>query len=219
MILINLLPHREARRQERKRAFFSALGLAALVGVAVVVIWYGVLLQLTSAQEARNRFLTTEIAKLDEQIKDIADLRQEIDALKARQQAVEDLQTDRNVPVYLLNELVKHTPEGVYLKSIRQTDNVVSVVGLSQTNERVSELLRNTAYSSTWLERPELLEIKAANVAMGKDQRRLFEFSMRVSIKRPQAPAAAASAASAADSAAARAGKNKSKKKPAPAAT
>lgn len=219
MILINLLPHREARRQERKRAFFSALGLAALVGVAVVVIWYGVLLQLTSAQEARNRFLTTEIAKLDEQIKDIADLRQEIDALKARQQAVEDLQTDRNVPVYLLNELVKHTPEGVYLKSIRQTDNVVSVVGLSQTNERVSELLRNTAYSSTWLERPELLEIKAANVAMGKDQRRLFEFSMRVSIKRPQAPAAAASAASAADSAAARAGKNKNKKKPAPAAT
>jgi type IV pilus assembly protein PilN len=219
VILINLLPHREARRQERKRAFFSALGLAALVGVAIVVVWYGVLLQLKSAQEARNRFLSTEISKLDEQIKDIANLRQEIDALKARQQAVEDLQTDRNVPVYLLNELVKHTPEGVYLKSIRQTDNVVSVVGLSQTNERVSELLRNTAYSSTWLERPELLEIKAANVAMGKDQRRLFEFSMRVSIKRPQAPAAAASAASAADSAAARSGKNKNKKKPAPAAT
>ena len=219
MILINLLPHREARRQERKRAFFSALGLAALVGVALVVVWYGVLLQLKSAQEARNRFLTTEISKLDEQIKDIANLRQEIDALKARQQAVEDLQTDRNVPVYLLNELVKHTPEGVYLKSIRQADNVVSVVGLSQTNERVSEMLRNTAYSSTWLERPELLEIKAANVAMGKDQRRLFEFSMRVSIKRPQAPAAAASAASAADSAATRSGKIKSKKKPAPAAT
>ena len=219
MILINLLPHREARRQERKRAFFSALGLAALVGVALVVVWYGVLLQLKSAQEARNRFLTTEISKLDEQIKDIATLRQEIDALKARQQAVEDLQTDRNVPVYLLNELVKHTPEGVYLKSIRQADNVVSVVGLSQTNERVSEMLRNTAYSSTWLERPELLEIKAANVAMGKDQRRLFEFSMRVSIKRPQAPAAAASAASAADSAATRSGKIKSKKKPAPAAT
>jgi type IV pilus assembly protein PilN len=219
VILINLLPHREARRQERKRAFFSALGLAALVGVALVVVWYGVLLQLKSAQEARNRFLTTEISKLDEQIKDIATLRQEIDALKARQQAVEDLQTDRNVPVYLLNELVKHTPEGVYLKSIRQADNVVSVVGLSQTNERVSEMLRNTAYSSTWLERPELLEIKAANVAMGKDQRRLFEFSMRVSIKRPQAPAAAASAASAADSAATRSGKIKSKKKPAPAAT
>ena len=219
MILINLLPHREARRQERKRAFFSALGLAALVGVALVVVWYGVLLQLKSAQEARNRFLTTEISKLDEQIKDIATLRQEFDALKARQQAVEDLQTDRNVPVYLLNELVKHTPEGVYLKSIRQADNVVSVVGLSQTNERVSEMLRNTAYSSTWLERPELLEIKAANVAMGKDQRRLFEFSMRVSIKRPQAPAAAASAASAADSAATRSGKIKSKKKPAPAAT
>jgi type IV pilus assembly protein PilN len=194
VILINLLPHREARRQERKRAFYSALGLAALVGVALVVLWYAVLQQLTSAQEARNRYLSTEIAKLEEQIKDIATLRQEIDALKARQQAVEDLQTDRNVPVYLLNELVKQTPEGVYLTSIRQTDNVVAITGLSQTNERVSELLRNTAYNSTWLERPELVEIKAANVGTGRDQRRLFDFSMRVTIKRPQAPTNAASA-------------------------
>lgn len=193
MILINLLPHREARRLERKRAFFSALGLAALVGVALVVVWYAVLQQLTAAQEARNRFLTTEIAKLDEKIKDIANLRQEIDALKARQQAVEDLQTDRNVPVYLLNELVKQTPEGVYLKTIRQADNVVTISGYSQTNERVSEMLRNTAYNSTWLERPELVEIKAANVGAGRDQRRLFDFSMRVTIKRPQPAAAAAS--------------------------
>lgn len=193
MILINLLPHREARRQERKRAFYSALGLAALVGVALVVLWYAVLQQLTSAQEARNRYLSGEIAKLEDQIKDIANLRQEIDALKARQQAVEDLQTDRNVPVYLLNELVKQTPEGVYLTSIRQTENVVAITGLSQTNERVSELLRNTAYNSTWLERPELVEIKAANVGAGRDQRRLFDFSMRVTIKRPQAPASAAS--------------------------
>lgn len=196
MILINLLPHREARRQERKRAFYSALGLAALVGVALVVLWYAALQQLTSAQEARNRYLSTEIAKLEEQIKDIATLRQEIDALKARQQAVEDLQTDRNVPVYLLNELVKQTPEGVYLTSIRQTENVVAITGLSQTNERVSELLRNTAYNSSWLERPELVEIKAASVGTGRDQRRLFDFSMRVTIKRPQAPASAASAVS-----------------------
>lgn len=188
MILINLLPHREARRQERKRAFFSALGLAALIGVGIVILWYGVLQQLTSSQQDRNAFLQREISKLDEQIKDIATLRAEIDALKARQQAVENLQTDRNVPVYLLDELAKQTPEGVYLSSVRQNDNTVTISGLSLTNERVSELLRNTAYNSTWLERPELVEIKAVNVLIGRDQRKLFDFNLRVSIKRPQSP-------------------------------
>lgn len=216
MILINLLPHREARRQERRRAFFSGLGLAALVGVGIVVVWYGLLQHLTGQQEARNRFLSAEIAKLDEKIKDIATLREEIDALKARQQAVEDLQTDRNVPVYLLNELVKQTPEGVYLKSIRQANDTVTVNGMSQTNERVSELLRNTAYSSRWLERPELVEIKATNVGAGRDQRRLFDFTMRVSIKRPQAPAGAASAPKPAS--AGKATKPAKPAKPAPAA-
>jgi type IV pilus assembly protein PilN len=196
VILINLLPHREARRQERKRAFFSALGLAAIVGVGLTILWFGVLQQLTSIQEGRNRFLTDEIKKLDEQIKDIAALRAEIDALKARQKAVEDLQTDRNVPVYLLDELVKQTPEGIYLTSVKQVGNIVTVGGMSQTNERVSELLRNTAYSSQWLERPELVEIKAVTLGKDRDARRLFDFSMRVSIKRPQAAAGAASGAS-----------------------
>lgn len=196
MILINLLPHREARRQERKRAFFSALGLAAIIGVGLTILWFGVLQQLTSFQEGRNRFLSDEIKKLDEQIKDIAALRAEIDALKARQKAVEDLQTDRNVPVYLLDELVKQTPEGIYLTSVKQAGNIVTVGGMSQTNERVSELLRNTAYSSQWLERPELVEIKAVTLGKDRDARRLFDFSMRVSIKRPQAAAGAASGAS-----------------------
>ncbi len=197
MILINLLPHREARRQERKRAFFAALGLAGLVGVGIVILWFGVLQQMISQQETRNRFLSEEIKKLEEQIKDVATLRAEIEALKARQKAVEDLQTDRNVPVYLLDELVKQTPDGVYLTSVKQNGNIVTVGGLSQTNERVSELLRNTAYNSPWLERPELVEIKAVTLGKDRDQRRMFDFSMRVSIKRPQAPAAAASGASA----------------------
>jgi type IV pilus assembly protein PilN len=196
VILINLLPHREARRQERKRAFFSALGLAGIVGVGLVILWFGVLQQLTSFQESRNRYLSDEIKKLEEQIKDIAALRAEIDALKARQKAVEDLQADRNVPVYLLDELVKQTPEGIYLTSVKQNGNVVTVGGMSQTNERVSEMLRNTAYNSPWLERPELVEIKAVTLGKDRDQRRLFDFSMRVSIKRPQAPSSAASGAS-----------------------
>jgi type IV pilus assembly protein PilN len=196
MILINLLPHREEKRRRRKQAFFAALGLSAVAGALVVGGWYTVLQQLISNQQERNAYLTAEIKKLDEQIKDIATLRAEIDALKARQRAVEDLQTDRNMPVHLLNELVKQTPEGVYLSNIKQTGQTVTITGVAQTNERVSELLRNTAYNSPWLERPELVEIKAANVQAadkrGRDaeQRRLFEFSMRVSLKRPQDAAA-----------------------------
>jgi type IV pilus assembly protein PilN len=194
VILINLLPHREEKRQQRKRAFFISLAVCALAGMAVVGIWYSVLQQMTSAQESRNGFLKEEIARLDTQIKDIATLKAEIEALKARQKAVEDLQTDRNVPVHLLAELVRQTPEGVYLNTIRQTGEVVAIVGTAQTNERVSEFLRNTLYNSPWLEKPELVEIKATAVTTAnREQRRLFEFSMRVTIKRPQTgtPAAA----------------------------
>ena len=197
MILINLLPHREAKRRQRKQSFFVGLGAFALLGVAIVGIWYSVLLQMTSAQESRNSFLQAEIARLDTQIKDIATLRTEIEALKARQKAVEDLQTDRNVPVHLLDELVRQTPEGVYLTSIRQNGQVVSVNGVAQTNERVFELLRNTLYNSAWLTKPELIEITAiTQTTANKEQRRLFQFSMRVSLKRPQAAAPAAIPAS-----------------------
>jgi type IV pilus assembly protein PilN len=195
VILINLLPHREEKRIARKRAFFVALGIAAAVGAVVVGIWYSLLQQLTSAQQARNSFLKSEIAKLETQIKDIANLRNEIEALKARQRAVEDLQTNRNIPVYLLDELVKQTPEGIYLTAIRQNGGVVTVAGVAQTNERVSEFLRNTQYNSKWLERPELVEIKAVSMTTAnKEQRRLFDFSMRITMKRPAPPAPAASA-------------------------
>jgi type IV pilus assembly protein PilN len=191
VILINLLPHREAKRRLRKRAFFVALGAFALLGVLVTAVWFTVLQQLTSAQVARNEFLQTEITRLESQIKDIATLKAEIEALKARQKAVEDLQTDRNMPVYLLDELVKQTPEGVYLTTIKQSGPTVLVTGVAQTNERVSEFLRNTLYNSAWLEKPELIEIKANNVGTGRDQRRLYDFSMRVSLKAPPAGAAA----------------------------
>jgi len=195
VILINLLPHREEKRVARKRAFFVALGIAAVVGAVVVGIWYSTLQQLTSAQQARNGFLKSEIAKLEIQIKDIANLRNEIEALKARQRAVEDLQTNRNIPVYLLDELVKQTPEGIYLTAIRQNGGVVTIAGVAQTNERVSEFLRNTQYNSKWLERPELVEIKAVTMTTtNKEQRRLFDFSMRVTMKRPAPPAPAGSA-------------------------
>jgi type IV pilus assembly protein PilN len=205
VILINLLPHREEKRKRKKVAFFAGLGVAAAAGLAIVGMWYVVVQQMTGVQQERNAFLATEIAKLEVQIKDIATLKAEIESLKARQKAVEDLQINRNVPVHLLNELVKQTPEGVYFTAVKQEGQVLSVNGIAQTQERVSELLRNTAYSSEWLERPELVESRATVVtAANREQKRLFDFAMRLNVKRPQdkaaadaakAPGAAASAA------------------------
>lgn len=191
MILINLLPHREERRKRRKIAFFIGLGVAAVAGLAIVGIWYLTIQQLTSGQQERNQFLTAEIKKLEVQIKDIATLKSEIEALKARQKAVENLQTARNIPVHVLNELVSQTPEGVYFTSIKQDGQTLIVNGIAQTNERVSELLRNTAYNAQWLTRPELVEIKVTTMQTAtREQKRLFDFTMRIAIKRPAEPAA-----------------------------
>jgi type IV pilus assembly protein PilN len=207
VILINLLPHREERRKRRKAAYFTGLALGAVAGLLAAGLWYGILEQMKSAQMQRNAFIGAEIKKLEAQIADIANLRAEIDALKARQKAVEDLQTDRNIPVHLLNELVKQTPEGVYLNAIKMTGKVVAVTGVAQSNERVSEFLRNTLYSSAWLEKPELVEIVAGGAAAG-GRGRTYNFSMRVSIKPPQAaPAAVAASAAVAGKSAAVAAK------------
>jgi type IV pilus assembly protein PilN len=199
VILINLLPHREARRQQRKQAFFAGLGLAVLVGGAIIAAWYTIVSTLISNQDQRNVFLASEIKRLDAQIADVASLKTEIEALKARQKAVEDLQADRNMPVYLLNELVKQAPEGVFLTAVHQSGQQVSITGLAQTNERISEFLRNTANNSPWLEKPVLASIKASTVTVAgtKDQRRMFDFAMGMTLKRPPAPGSAASAASA----------------------
>jgi len=217
MILINLLPHREERRRRRKQAFFIALGLAAVAGLLVVGAWYLVLLEMTHVQQARNEFLQSEIRRLESQIKDIASLKSEIEALKARQKVVEDFQIDRNMPVHLLNELVAQTPEGVYLATIRQDGQGVAVSGVAQTNERVSEFLRNTAYNATWLEKPELVEIKATQAGGpgARDPKRLFEFSVRLTLKRPQDREAQAAGARASDAA----GGNKAGLPPAAAAS
>ena len=191
MILINLLPHREARRLARKRAFFSGVAASAVVGLGLVVLALSFVNQLTAQQGARNEFLKAEIVKLETQIKDVATLRVEIEALKARQRAIEDLQTDRNVPVHLLNEFVKHVPDGLYLKSVVQTGDGVVLSGFAQSNERVSELLRNSSQNGVWVERPELIEIKSAVVgATPRESARVYEFSMRLKIRKPDENAA-----------------------------
>lgn len=193
MIMINLLPHREERRRRRKIAFYAGLGVAAMVGLVVVGLWYLVVEQLVSGQQQRNGFLQGEIAKLDVQIKDIASLKAEIASLKARQKAVEDLQIDRNVPVHVLNELVRQVPEGIYITSVKQDGQNLNVTGVAQTQERVSEFLRNTAYNSEWLVKPELVESKATVLqSANRDQKRLFDFSVRLTVKRPQDSAASA---------------------------
>ncbi|MES2227021.1 MAG: PilN domain-containing protein [Pseudomonadota bacterium] len=210
MILINLLPHREEKRKRRKIAFYAGLGVAALVGLAITGGWYAVVEQLKSAQQDRNRFLATEIAKLDREIKDIATLKAEIASLMARQKAVEDLQTDRNVPVHILNELVKQTPEGMYFTVLKQDGQILSVTGIAQTQERISEFLRNTAYSSEWFEKPDLIESKATVVGgANREQKRLYDFSMRLKVKRPQDSAAVAAQAAPASAPASAAAANK----------
>lgn len=201
MILINLLPHREAARKRKRESFFASLGAAALAGGVIagaVFLWYAAQI---SAQQGKNMVLQTEIKRLEGQIKEISTLQQEIAALRARQQAVEDLQADRNMPVHLLNELVRQLPDGVYISSVKQDNQVITLIGTAQSNERVSELLRNLGNNSVYLTRPELGEITAGSVALSpREQRRVAVFSMRVRLLRSsevQKAAVAASAASA----------------------
>jgi type IV pilus assembly protein PilN len=186
MIRINLLPHREEKRKQRRAAFAQMLLLSALLGGALVLAIGGFIAAQISNQNLRNDFIKAENAKLDLQIKEIATLRQEIDALKARQQAVEDLQSDRNQPVYLMDELVKQVPEGIYLRAFKQEGQRVAINGYAQSNERVSELLRNFSNNSPWLERPDLVEIRSTAVGQGRDSRKIFEFTVNVGIKRPR---------------------------------
>ena len=196
MILVNLLPHREAARKRRREVFFATLGMAALVGGLICGAVYSWYLAQIESQRGKNNFLKTEITRLEGQIKDIATLQAEISALRARQNAVEDLQGNRNLPVYLLSELVKQLPDGVYITSMRQENQTVLITGVAQSNERVSELLRNLANNSAWLTRPELVEITASTVSLAaRDQRRVSNFSMKIGLKRASDPKTAGSAA------------------------
>lgn len=200
MIFINLLPHREAARKRRREAFQLMLGVSVLVGVlaaGAVFLWYEAQI---SDQQDRLNILKRANDKLDSQIKDIAGLRAEIAALRARQQAVEDLQSDRNLPVHMLNELTRQLPEGVYITSLKQENQTIALQGMAQSNERISELLRNLANNTPWLSKPDLVDIVGDNVALSpRDVRRVAKFNIRVrlvrsnEIKKP-AGAAAASA-------------------------
>ncbi|MFK3739675.1 PilN domain-containing protein [Massilia sp. TN1-12] len=184
MIRINLLPHREAKRKQKQAAFVALMSLGALAGVALVLLVGAYNASRIAVQNERNLVLKNANADLDKKIASIASLKSEIEALKARQQAVEDLQGDRNQPVYLLDELVRQVPDGVYLKSFKQDGQKVQLNGVAQSQERVAELLRNLSGVSPWLERPELTEVRAATLAQSKTGRKVVEFNLTVAIKR-----------------------------------
>jgi len=188
MIRINLLPHREARRKQKQAAFVALLAAGGVAGAAVVLLVGAWNASRIAVQNQRNLVLKTASAELDKKIGEIKTLKEEIEGLKARQQAVEDLQADRNQPVQLLDELVRQTPEGVYLKSFRQDGQKVTLSGYAQSQERVAELMRNASGTSPWLERPNLTEAKVASLDKDKSKnaRKVVEFQLDVAIKRPR---------------------------------
>jgi type IV pilus assembly protein PilN len=184
MIRINLLPHREAKRKQKQAAFVALMALGGVAGAALVLMIGAYNASRIATQNERNLVLKNANAELDKKISKIASLKAEIEALKARQQAVEDLQGDRNQPVYLLDELVRQTPDGVYLKGFKQDGQKVLLNGYAQSQERVAELLRNLSGNSPWLERPDLTEVRAVPLAQSKTGRKVVEFTLGVAIKR-----------------------------------
>ena len=186
MIRLNLLPHREQKRQARKRQFISLAISLSILAVAVVALVHVVMASRIENQNSRNQLLKSEIAKLDEQIKEIDRLREQTQALLARKQIVETLQTNRTEAVHLIDQVVRQLPDGIYLRSVKQTDTKVTLVGYAQSNARVSTLMRNIE-SSPWLEKPALVEIKSVQLQGGKAN----EFTLNLQLKRaapPEAP-------------------------------
>jgi type IV pilus assembly protein PilN len=185
VILINLLPHREIANKRRKEVFQMAMFGALLAGLLAAAVVFSVYQALIDSQQERNSYLKSEISQLDNQIKDIKGLEEEINSLKARQKSVEDLQADRNLPVYLLSDITQLLPEGVYITSMKQTGMNVEVKGSAQSNERVSEVLRNISNGSPWFTKPILKEIVSGTVEVApKDLRKVVTFTMSFTLVR-----------------------------------
>lgn len=181
MIRINLLPHREQKRKDRRQQFYALIGLMAVAGLLVAILVHTFISGAIERQEARNSFLRSEIASLDKEIAEIKRLREQTDALLSRKQVIEALQTHRGEVVRLFNEMASQMPEGVYLTSVKQTGDKVLLTGYAQSNARVSMLMRNLD-GSPFLADPQLVQTKAAIVG----KRRVSEYSLNVSLERPK---------------------------------
>lgn len=181
MIRINLLPHRQLKREQRKKQMAVGAGIAVAFGLVVGLLGHTYLSGRVDMQRMRNAYLAEETKKLDAQIEKIKAIKEQTADLMARKQVVEGLQTNRAESVHLIDQLVRQLPEGVWIKTVKQTGQVVNIVGYAQTNGRISTLMRNLD-SSEWLEKPELVEIKA--VALNNNP--ISEFGMNVRVKRAQ---------------------------------
>lgn len=181
MIRINLLPHRELARAARRRQFNILLGITVAAGVAVVVLGHSVIAARQATQDARNAYLEKEIAKLDSEIGEIKKIREQTQALLARKQVVETLQSNRTEVVHLFDQMIRVLPDGLYLKSFKQAGNTITIVGYTQSSARVSTLMRNLD-ASPWFESSRLVEIKAATV----NNLRANEFVLTVQQTRQQ---------------------------------
>lgn len=181
MIRVNLLPHRQIKREARQRQFGLMAAFTAIVASAIVFMAYTVINARIDSQTERNARLDAAIVKLDKEIKDIQDLKDQITAMLERKQVVENLQTNRSQAVIVFDELSRQLPEGMYFKSIKQVGDVITLEGVADTNARVATLVRNYN-ASTWLESPGLVEIKAVT-ANGQKQN---VFTLTVKLKAPQ---------------------------------
>ena len=182
MIRINLLPHREEKRKARQKQFAILAGLTTAIALSVAALLWVAFDRQIDNQKGRNKYLTDEIAVLDKQIEEIRKIREETASLLAKKQVVESLQSNRSEPVYLLDQLLRQLPEGLYLKSIKQTGTKVNVTGYAQSNARVAALMRNIE-ASPYIESPNLVEIKAVTV----NTVRANEFNLDFSVKRAKA--------------------------------
>jgi type IV pilus assembly protein PilN len=184
MMRINLLPHRAEKRQARQVQFI-ALSVISLVlgGILVGFVQVAISTQI-SYQERRNTYLKQETAILDKQIAEIKKLREQTQALLARKNVVESLQSTRSDVVHLLDQMLRILPDGVYLKSLKQAGNKISLGGYSQSNARISTLMR-AVEDSPWLDSPSLVEIHAVTAGGS----RVSEFSMTFNLTKAQ-PAA-----------------------------
>jgi type IV pilus assembly protein PilN len=182
MIRINLLPHREQARKERRQQFISLAVLMVLAGAALWFVGSVLIGQKIDSQASSNEFLKSEIASLDKDIAEIARLKEQTQSLLARKQVIESLQGNRTQTVVVFNELVRQMPEGVFIKSLKQTGSGINITGYAQSNARVSQLMRNLDASPIF-EKPVLQEIKASSF----NRRQVGEFNLDVSIERPPA--------------------------------
>lgn len=184
MIRINLLPHREEKRKAQRQQFFALSGMIAVLAVLIIIMVHGVIAGYISQQESKNEFLKREIAALDKDIDEIKRLKEQTNALLSRKGVIESLQGSRAETVQLFNELARQVPAGIHLKSLKQAGNRINIVGVAQSNARVSTLMRNLE-ASPLLERPDLVEIKAIT----QGNRRYAEFNLNVLITRTAAGA------------------------------